>query len=134
MKATTKKSSDKIQVFYDGSCPLCAAEIAHYRRADTEQALELVDVSSDTFTGDDKIDRATAMARFHVKLADGRLMSGAQGFVEVWRVIPSWTWLAKLAALPGIAPAMEPSYRVFLKLRPLFVSAFAQFHRITGKA
>jgi predicted DCC family thiol-disulfide oxidoreductase YuxK len=92
----------KVRVFYDGSCPLCLVEIGHYKRADSNGALRLIDVSSDDFIGDAQITQQAAMARFHVRLADDRQLSGAHGFVEVWKVIPSWIWLAKLANIPGV--------------------------------
>jgi CRP-like cAMP-binding protein len=36
-----------------------------------------------------------ALARFHVRLSDGRIASGAQGFVEIWKTLPRWRWAAR---------------------------------------
>jgi predicted DCC family thiol-disulfide oxidoreductase YuxK len=123
----------KVRVFYDGSCPLCLVEIGHYKRADSNGALRLIDVSSDDFIGDAQITQQAAMARFHVRLADDRQLSGAHGFVEVWKVIPSWIWLAKLANIPGVLPVLELFYTFFLLARPLMVRIFKGIRRTMGK-
>jgi predicted DCC family thiol-disulfide oxidoreductase YuxK len=135
-KAMTPKvlTSKAITVLFDGSCPLCAAEIATYKRADSNDSLTLVDVSDQSFTGQGSISRSDAMARFHVRLPDGRHASGAQGFVEVWRVLPSWRWLAAIDRIPGGVAVLEMVYRGFLRIRPLSVRAFFLYQRAFGRA
>jgi predicted DCC family thiol-disulfide oxidoreductase YuxK len=123
-----------VQVFYDGSCPLCTAEIGYYRQRDTSCAVSFVDVSSDQFSEDERLSRSEAMARFHVRAANGAQMSGARGFVELWRVIPSWRWLFRLTKIPGAVSILEVFYRLFLCLRPLVVRAFGLFQQATEKA
>ncbi len=59
------------------------------------------------------------MARFHVGVADGRVLSGAAAFVAVWAQLPKWRWAARAASLPGALAALELGYRMFLPLRPL---------------
>lgn len=134
MNTKTQDSTQKLTLFYDGSCPLCATEIGYYTRADTDHSLELIDVSAESFTGDDRISRHEAMSRLHVRLADGQQLSGARAFVEVWRVVPGWGWLAKLAQLPGALPVLEAAYRLFLGLRPLIVRCFSGLQRLFGNA
>lgn len=124
---------EKVTVFYDGACPLCASEIDLYKRADSDQSLCFLDVSSEFFSGDDRITRRQALARFHVRLPDGRQVSGARGFIEVWRVIPSWRWVAKLASLPGFARVLELGYRIFLHIRPLIAAGLRGYHRLLGR-
>jgi predicted DCC family thiol-disulfide oxidoreductase YuxK len=139
-KAVTPKA---VTVFFDGSCPLCAAEIASYKRADSEDSLALIDVSRDDFLGDGvrgdggrgdhSLSRSAAMARFHVRLPDGSYASGAQGFVALWRVLPGWRWLAGIDRIPGGVAVLEIFYRGFLNLRPLFVRAFRLYKRAFGR-
>ena len=123
----------EVTVFYDGFCPLGLVEIGHYKRVDSNDALTLVDVSSDKFSGDALFTQQAAMTRFHVRLADGRQLSGARGFVEVWRVIPSWRWLAKCSKIPGVVPVFEILYRVFVRVRPLMVLIFKTIRRTTDQ-
>jgi len=120
----------KTTVYYDGACPMCRAEIAQYARLDRAGALDLVDVADPASVLPEGTSRAEALARFHARSADGRLLSGARAFVEVWRDLPGWRWLARLARLPGAMWVMEAGYRLFLPLRPLVVRLFV---KLTGR-
>jgi len=114
----------KTTIYYDGDCPLCRAEVAHYARKDTACALELIDVADTRTTLPEGTDRTTLLSRFHVTTPDGHLVSGAAAFVEVWRGLPGWRLLAGLARIPGVKLAMEGAYRLFLPLRPAIVRLF----------
>lgn len=105
-------------VYFDGSCPLCRMEIGHYQKLDSRGALCFVDVSQPSASTGPGLDREAAMARFHIRDAQGRLHSGAAAFVEIWRTVPGWRHAARLAALPGVMFGLELSYRFFLKIRP----------------
>lgn len=108
-------------VYFDGACPLCRREIDHYRRQAQSAPVAWVDVSTchPVELGAD-LDRATALARMHVRRADGQLVSGAVAFVEIWRKLPAYAWLARLAAWPPLLAVMEAGYVGFLKLRRLW--------------
>ena len=105
-------------VYYDGSCPLCSLEIGHYKKQKTAGELSYVDVSATDESVADDLNRDTAMKRFHVRLPDGSLVSGARAFVAVWETMPKWKWAARLAKLPGVLPILELGYRMFLPVRP----------------
>jgi predicted DCC family thiol-disulfide oxidoreductase YuxK len=104
-------------VLYDGACPLCRREIGLYRGLHAESLLSFEDVS-DVAVVPDGVTRARLLARFHVRQADGRLLSGAQAFLALWAVLPGWRWLARLGRLPGATWVMEQAYCGFLHLRP----------------
>ena len=119
----------KSTVFFDGSCPLCRAEIGYYRREDQCRALCFIDISETGGIPPEGITQARAMKRFHVRASDGRILSGAAAFVEVWTRLPRWRWAAHAASLPGALIALEWGYRIFLPVRPL-ISRF--FGRVLG--
>jgi len=111
-------------VFYDGGCPLCSAEIAHYRRMDTYGCLLFRDVSKTDVMLEPELDRSNLMARFHVRRADGQLRSGAAAFVSLWSLLPRWRWVAYAAAAPGAMLLLEMAYRLFLPVRPVISRLF----------
>ena len=119
----------KSTVYFDGSCPLCRAEIGYYQRKDQDRVFCFVDISETGAVPPDGITQERAMKRFHVRASDGRVLSGAAAFVEVWTRLPRWCWAGRVASLPGALIALEWGYRIFLPVRP-FISHF--FGRALG--
>lgn len=106
-------------VYFDGACPLCSLEIRHYAARCRADELVFVDVAADDADTGRDLTRREALSRFHVRLTDGRLLSGAAAFIAIWRRLPGWRFAARLAMLPGMAAALEVGYRLFLPVRPL---------------
>ncbi len=121
--------SSKTTAYYDGNCPLCRAEIDMYRKQDTDNRIKLIDVSLTDVGLPAGLDSIKAMARFHVMSTNGRLVSGAEAFIEVWRQLPSWRWVAKIAAFRWITLMLELAYRIFLHTRPTLVRIFLMIKR-----
>ena len=115
-----------LTVYYDGACPVCSREIALYQRQAGAQALAWVDVShsSAESLGPD-LDAPRALARLHVRRADGVLVHGAAAFVLMWQALPATRWLGRVAAVPPLPWILEGAYRAFLRLRPLWRKASA---------
>ncbi len=108
--------STALTVYYDGACPLCRAEIAHYQRCKGADHVAFVDVS--TQEPGDSLSRDEALARFHVRGPDGTLISGAAAFARLWRTLPRWRVLGVVVATPPLLHVAEAIYRLFLPLRP----------------
>ncbi|WP_374428228.1 thiol-disulfide oxidoreductase DCC family protein [Ideonella dechloratans] len=112
-----------LEVFFDGACPLCRREIAHYRRLTPRQPIAWRDLSEPATCAalDDPgvPNRAALLARFHVRDAAGHWHAGAAGFLRLWAALPRW-WLlaAAVQALPGAPWLAERAYRRFLRWRP----------------
>ena len=105
-------------VFYDGGCPLCRREIAHYLRIDREQRIQWVDIDHENdILQDCGLTRDQAMRRMHVRDSDGQMVSGADAFAALWRHIPRYRFLAALVSLPGIHWTTEQVYTVFARRR-----------------
>jgi predicted DCC family thiol-disulfide oxidoreductase YuxK len=116
-------------LYFDGSCPLCRAEIGYYRRKDQTGNLCFVDVSQTDAATPAGMSQKQVMARFHVRSSDGRVLSGAAAFVEVWTRLPHWRWAAWVASVPSVLAILEVGYRMFLPIRPYisrFVKRFAK--------
>jgi predicted DCC family thiol-disulfide oxidoreductase YuxK len=127
----TEKS--KSTLYFDGSCPLCRAEIAHYRGSDRAGALCFVDVSAKGASLPVGLTRKQAMERFHVRDRNGQLLSGAAAFVEVWSRLPGWRLAARATALPGAISAVEGGYRLFLPIRPFISRFFGKLQSLLGR-
>jgi predicted DCC family thiol-disulfide oxidoreductase YuxK len=118
MSKTDPSGADSLAVFYDGACPICRREISVYRNLDPLQPVEFCDVSQSSSPLPAELPRQQALARFHIRHADGRIESGARAFIALWERLPYWRWLARVGRLPGVAALMELAYRGFLRIRP----------------
>ena len=108
----------RLQVFYDGACPVCRREIAFYRRRRDGAGIDWIDLSvSPPETLPPAIDRDAALERLHVIAADGRRVVGAQAFPEIWRTLSGFRTLAIVARWRAARPLLELSYAVFLRIR-----------------
>ena len=107
-----------LTIYYDGSCPLCRREIAFYRHQAATAPLEWVDVSASTATLGADLSCEAAMRRFHVRDANGQLLSGGAAFARLWRALPGWRVLGWCFAWPPLSWALEAAYRAFLPVRP----------------
>ncbi len=63
------------------------------------------------------LSREAAMARLHLRNADGTLVSGAQAFTSLWTSLPRWAWLGRLLGSGIPLRMLEAGYRLFLTLR-----------------
>ncbi len=120
---------DRLTVYFDGGCPLCTREIDFYRKRSGAEAVSWVDVSGVDVSGVDVcglegktvapgLTRDAAMARFHVQRGDGKLVSGGAAFAELWRALPGFRRMGRIAAIWPLTPLLEMAYRAFLPVRP----------------
>ncbi len=121
-------------VYFDGACPVCRKEIAHYRRRVGAEAIAWVDAATcDASVLGADLPREAALARLHVRRADGSLVSGAAAFATIWDRLPGYRWLAGLAARRPLLRMMETAYAGFLRLRPLWRRAVAPSTSLPGQ-
>lgn len=118
-------------VLYNGSCPVCRAEITHYRRLDDggAQALAWLDISvpdPDATTGG--LEPEALRRRLHVVDADGRLQIGVPAFARIWAHLPRYRWLATLVDLPVVGTIAAWAYE------PLAASLYAMDRRRRRRA
>lgn len=110
-----------LQVFFDGSCAVCAAEMAAYRRRQHAGRLEFVDISAPEFDpAPYGITMAAFMHELHAIDGENRVYRGVAAFVAIWRAFPGSTWygfLGTLASLPGVRMVARFAYWGFARVR-----------------
>lgn len=111
-------TSSKTIMFFDGGCPLCSREVAHYRRLDKKQRIEWIDITKDmTLLNAFGVSSNTAMERLHVLYRDGRLLTGAYAFAAIWSELSYYSLLAKFLRLPGLLSVLDNLYSLFARWR-----------------
>jgi predicted DCC family thiol-disulfide oxidoreductase YuxK len=105
-------------IFFDGGCPMCRREIAHYQRLDRSGTVEWVDL----WAAPERLRRVglytqRAMAPLHVLDVDGRLVTGMPGFVAVWQRLPYYRHLARVVTSLGLVRPLDWVYGRFADWR-----------------
>lgn len=112
-----------LQIFYDGSCMICSAEMDNYRRTNPENRLVFIDISSAEFKPETYgKTQAEFMAKIHVRDAEGKFSTGVDAFIDIWQAYPSGSLcrlFGALIGLPGINLLSRLGYRAFARYRYL---------------
>jgi predicted DCC family thiol-disulfide oxidoreductase YuxK len=112
-------STPPLTLFYDGLCPLCAREIAHYRRHLPEGSARFLDITDPDFDARAYgLDPQAVHRRMHVQVGE-EVRTGVEAFVAIWEAIPRYRWAARLARLPGVHGLLRLGYAGFARVRPL---------------
>lgn len=119
--STATPDTDRPTVYFDGACPVCSREIAMYRRQPGAEQVGWVDVTAcDAAALGTGLNRDAALARLHLRRADGTLVSGAAAFIGLWASLPRTAWIARLLDHRPIVALLDLGYTIFLRLRPLW--------------
>lgn len=114
-------SAYPLRIFFDGSCSVCAAEMAAYRRKAEVGRLEFIDISAPGFDPTPYgISRAAFMHELHAIDRENRVYRGVAAFVAIWRTFPPSTrygLLGTLVTLPGVHPLARLAYWCFARIR-----------------
>ena len=104
-----------IEVYYDGSCPICSKEINMYKGCKGASKIDWVDVS--LIEGNyisPELSKSQALKRLHVKRKDQSIVSGAQAFSALWLELPLFRLLGKVSGIWPLSYILELLYRIFL--------------------
>jgi predicted DCC family thiol-disulfide oxidoreductase YuxK len=98
-------------ILYNDRCPICRAEIAHYRARAEKSGAPLVFEDLNTADLDGwALTEDQAKRRLHAALGDGRIVSGVPAFAAIWAALPGMGWLARLVMLPGLHGVADLAY------------------------
>ena len=102
-----------MKVYYNDSCSICRAEINHYKRQNIKE-IDWVDITNNVNAEKETLkDDKTLLRRLHVK-KDGKIFSGAEAFLLVWKNIPKYRFLYSIFRLPVIFQIFSLTYELVL--------------------
>ncbi|MDI3324121.1 DUF393 domain-containing protein [Pontibacterium granulatum] len=108
----------KPDVFYDGRCPLCRKEIAHYMRLDRQHKINWLDIWTEQESLAQKgVLFKDAMKLLHTVDRNGAVKTGAYSFVLIWHELPYYRHLARLVEMFHLTDALDIAYRRFARWR-----------------
>ncbi len=107
----------EFEVFYDGECPLCKAEIDLLRKWDRDRAIRFTDFTHSDF---DLISVGKSynelMSQIHGRTKEGQLVIGADVFRELYRLV-GLGWLVQISEIPGMRQLTNLGYVIFARVR-----------------
>lgn len=110
-----------LRVYFDGSCSVCAAQMAVYRHKVPAGRLIFVDISAPEFdpTPHD-ITLAEFLYELHAIDREHRVYRGVLAFRAIWQAFPASSWyglLGALVTLPGVHLLARGAYWSFARFR-----------------
>lgn len=110
-------SAERIQLLYDGACPICRREAAWLRRADRRGRLQLVDISASDFDpARFGLSRNAVEGALHAVGPNGQIVRGMDAVRAAYRAV-GWGWLAAPTGWPILRPVFDRLYRAFARNR-----------------
>lgn len=105
-------------VFYDDACPMCNAEIEHYKKLKTLHSIQWLGIHSSW----DEIKhygltKETLLRRIHAVKSDGEIVSGAAAFVLIWDSLKYYSILGQIVTTCRLLPILDWIYKYFAAWR-----------------
>ena len=119
-------TSQKLQVFFDGACPLCRREARHLQARDSLHRLDWIDIANPNFDPHAfGLDPQRVHQVMHARTPDGRLYTDVSAFIQIWSAVrtPVTSFLLFLLKIPGALPIARLLYHLFARNR----------YRLTGR-
>jgi len=107
----------KLTLFYDGTCPLCQAEILFLSGRNQSNLLDFVDINSEQYNPQVVgVSCEQALAAMYGQYADGTLIHGVAVFPEAYQRA-DLPFLAWVFSRPALQPILKVGYQFFAKNR-----------------
>jgi predicted DCC family thiol-disulfide oxidoreductase YuxK len=108
----------RVEVFYDGDCPLCMREIRMLLRLDAKKhRIQFTNIAAPTFSPEAYgTTMASLMAKIQGRLPDGRWIEGVEVFRRLYAAV-GFGPLVAITRLPVIAQLLGLGYQLFAKNR-----------------
>ncbi len=107
----------RVEVFFDGGCPLCRREINMLRRWDRHHRIRFTDIDAPSFRAAELgKTQEDLMAHIQGRLADGTWISGVEVFRQLYSAV-GLGWIVMLTRLPILSHMLDWGYVLFAKNR-----------------
>ncbi|MBD2357067.1 DUF393 domain-containing protein [Tolypothrix sp. FACHB-123] len=109
----------KIELLYDGECPLCLREVNFLQKRDAGRGLvNFVDIADNDYNPEvhGNVDFETAMGRIHAVLADGTVVKNVEVFRRVYEVL-GLGWVYSVTKLPIVGAIADFLYGIWADWR-----------------
>lgn len=117
-EGVASKHDNKTTMFYDGGCPICRREVAHYQRLDAAKRIRWVNIDGEPEALDAVgISHPEAMRRLHVLNREGELLKGAHAFATIWSELPYYRGVSQLVTHLRLLKPLELLYGLFARWR-----------------
>lgn len=104
-------------IFFDGGCPLCAAEIGHLEKLDRDHKIAFEDIYAPNFSERfPHIEVSKADKILHGQWADGTMIYGLDVTYHSWALVGKKHWVAILR-WPVFKQLAQLGYRFFARYR-----------------
>jgi predicted DCC family thiol-disulfide oxidoreductase YuxK len=107
----------RVEVFFDGQCPMCRASREWAERRDAGGRLAWIDASDPAAADRLPVSAAELARAVLVRGRDGSIASGYRAWLAVLAELPGWRGAARLLGLPPLAWLGPPVYRLVAVLR-----------------
>jgi predicted DCC family thiol-disulfide oxidoreductase YuxK len=112
------KTDETLEVWYDGSCPICRRSRTWSEAQDRDGRLVFRDFRS---TDDERLptSRAHHESTMLVSTPSGAIVEGYSAWRRILAVLPGWSWLARLTGIPPLSWLGPLGYRLVARMRNL---------------
>lgn len=120
----TTQQSPALTVYFDGLCLLCSKEINHYKKEPGANQIRFVDIAAPDFNAQaEQVDPYLVHKVMHVKDSAGTLITKANAFLAIWKVLPRYQKFAVIGEKKIPKLFLDLGYELFFRVRPYLPKA-----------
>lgn len=122
MDITVPRSDWRVEVFFDGECPLCMREVKLLRWLDRKHRIRFTDITAADFRASEYNKMPTEfMEEIHGRVPGetgqpARWIAGVEVFRQLYAAV-GFGWAVWLTRLPGVSHSLDAGYRIFARNR-----------------
>jgi len=106
------------RIFYDDLCPMCNAEISHYKNLTHLHPIDWVAIStSEDVINSHGLNKELVLKRIHAINSDGEVISGAAVFSLIWNSLKPYRLVGRVVERLHLIPLLDFFYKYFAEWR-----------------